>query len=67
MRQHSDLQQLREARQIAKDFNLDTRERKVKELTRYLVYRKTFDRRVYLGFRSSVSGLRTFVERCAKH
>lgn len=61
MRHHSGLQQWKEAVQIAKDHGLKI----VQKGERYLLYRQSTPRNVYLGFRTSVQGLRQFVARCA--
>lgn len=60
-RQHSPLQQVREARQIAADFNLFLSEKKFGNRTDWLVFRKTGGGNVFVGKRSSPAGIRSFV------
>lgn len=59
-RQHNPLQQWKEAKQIASDYNMFI----VEKGDAYLLYRKT-PRPVYIGKRGSVEGIRTLVEKCA--
>lgn len=56
-RQHTPLQQFREAQQIARDHGLFVIEKSGK----YLLYRNDPKRHIYIGARSSVQGLRSFV------
>lgn len=58
---HTPAQQYKEARQIAADYGMFV----VDKGGRFLVYRKTSVRPVYLGQRSDAAGLRSFVCRCA--
>lgn len=60
-RQHNPLQQWKEAQQIARDYNMFISQKGDK----YLLYRKTPSRPVYLGQSGSVSGIRTLVEKCS--
>ena len=64
-RQHSPLQQIKEARQIAKDFNLILSEKKVGERTDYFVFRKVPGGRTFIGKRSSPAAIRYFIEKVA--
>lgn len=61
MRQHSPQQQFSEARQIAADHNMFV----VDKGNRFLLYRKTPARPVFLGMRTNASALRSLVCRCA--
>lgn len=56
-RQHTPLQQFREAKQIASDHGLLV----VEKAGRFLLYRNSPERQVYLGFRTTAAGLRRFV------
>lgn len=60
-RQHSPLQQLKEAKQLAHDHGMFV----VDKGSSYLLYRKLPHRSVYLGMRSSVEAFRRFVAACA--
>ena len=62
MRTHSPQQQFKEARQIAADHNMFV----VDKGDRFLLYRKTPARPVYLGMRSDAVAFRSFVSKCAK-
>lgn len=64
-KRHDPLQQYREAQQIARDYGMFIVEKPDSEKVRYLVYRRTTPRNVFLGFRGSVEGLRKFVESCS--
>lgn len=64
-RQYSPQQQIREARQICKDFNLFLAEKKIGEQIVYFLYRITGGGNVFLGKRSSPSGIRHFVGKVA--
>ncbi|MFA7278610.1 MAG: hypothetical protein WC100_00780 [Sterolibacterium sp.] len=64
-RQHSPLQQIKEARQIAKDFNLFLSEKKIGDRTDYLLFRITGGGHVFIGKRSSPAGIRQFVAQVA--
>lgn len=65
-RNHTPLQQFREACQIAKEHGMFVAECKTAERTDYVVYRKLPDgSSTRLGKRSSPAGLRRFVCRCA--
>lgn len=55
--QRNPLQVLKEAKQIAKDHGCFV----VEKPGRYLVYRCTPTRNVYVGFRSDIGALRSFV------
>lgn len=55
--QRNPLQLVKEARQIAKDHGCMV----IEKAGKYLVYRKTFDRAVYLGSRGEPAALRAFV------
>lgn len=59
-RQHNPLQQWKEAKQIASDYNMFI----VEKGGQYLLYRKT-PRPVLIGKRGSVEGIRSMVEKCA--
>ena len=59
-REHNPLQQWKEARQIASDYNMFI----VEKDGEYMLYRKA-PRTVYIGKRGSVEGIRTMVEKCA--
>lgn len=59
--QHSPLQKVKEARQIAKDTNLFITEKQVGARTDYFLYRKTPTGPVYIGKRGSPEGIRSFV------
>lgn len=60
-RHHDPVQQLKEARQIAKDYNMFITEKG----DRFNVFRITPSRPVYLGSRGTPGTLRSFVEHCA--
>lgn len=62
MRTHSPQQKFKEARQIATDHGMFV----VDKGGRFLLYRKTPARAVFLGMRSDATALRSFVCRCAK-
>lgn len=64
-RQHSPLQQLKEARQIALDHGLVVVDGKAGQKTTYKVYRKLPERVTYIGRRSDPAALRAFVCACA--
>jgi len=64
-RQHSPLQQVKEARQIAKDSNLILAEKKIGDQLVYFLYRITGGGNVFIGKRSSPSGIRHFVGKVA--
>lgn len=59
------LQQLKEAKQIAKDFGLFVVEKKTPTGTDYLLYRSLEPRNAFLGKRSSPSGIRGLVAKTA--
>ena len=61
MRNHSPTQQFKEARQIAADHNMFV----VDKGGRFLLYRKTPARPVYLGMRADAAAFRSFVCKCA--
>lgn len=61
-RRHSPLQQLKEAKQIAKDHGLFVVERGGS----YLLYREQQPRNVYVGSRNTPAALRTLVCKVAK-
>ncbi|MBS1198133.1 MAG: hypothetical protein H6R18_1918 [Proteobacteria bacterium] len=58
---HTPLQQFKEAKQIARDHGMYV----VEKSGVYMVFRKTPAQNVFLGKRSSASGLRQFVAKCA--
>lgn len=60
-RQHSPLQQLKEAQQFAHDHGMFV----VDKGSRYLLYRKMHHRNVFLGTRASPAALLKFVSDCA--
>lgn len=60
-RQHSPLQQFKEAQQLAKDHGMFV----VDKGDRFLVYRRTPVRNMFLGKRSTAAALRLFVAQCA--
>lgn len=64
-RQHTPLQQLKEAKQIAKDYGLRIAECRTPNGTDYVVYRRVPGGDTRLGKRSTPDGLRRFVARCA--
>jgi hypothetical protein len=61
-RTHTPLQQYKEARQIAADYGMFV----VDKGGRYVLYRKTPVRPVWLGSRANAAGLRSLVCRCAR-
>lgn len=60
-RQHSPLQQFKEAQQLAADHGMFV----VDKGTQFLLYRKMPTRNVFLGKRNSAAAFRLFVEQCA--
>lgn len=63
---HSPAQQLREAQQIAKDYNLRISEKKISEATTYFVWRPVLNHKdVFIGKTTSPARLRAMVERAA--
>lgn len=60
-RQHSPLQQFKEAQQLAKDHGMFV----VDKGDRFLLYRKLPGRNVFLGKRNSAPAFRLFVAQCA--
>ena len=60
MRRHSPLQQLNEAKQIAKDHHMLV----VEKDGRYLLFRLMRPHNVFVGQRSSPEALRQFVAKC---
>lgn len=64
-RQHSPLQQFREAKQIAADYGMFVSEKPNAGKPNYLLYRRQGERPVYLGRSSTAAGLRRLVCRCA--
>lgn len=62
MVQRNPLQVLKEAKQIAQDHAMFVVERSGK----FLLYRVGKPNNIYVGSRASVTGLRSFVARCAK-
>lgn len=58
---HTPAQQYKEAREIARANGMFV----VEKPGRFLLYRESKPRNLYLGFRSSVSEFRRFVESCA--
>lgn len=65
MASHTPLQQLKEAKQIAKDHGMFVAEQKARDGTTYLLYREGHPRNVFLGKRSTPEGIRTLVAKCA--
>ena len=67
MKRHSPLQQLKEARQIAKDHGLLLIEKPIEPgKTSYIVYRKLPDgRKTFLGKRGTPEGARAYVAKAA--
>lgn len=65
MPSHTPLQQLKEAKQIALDHGMFIAEKKERDTTLYLLYRALTPRNAYLGKRSSPSGIRSLVAKCA--
>lgn len=59
-RQHNPLQQWKEAKQIASDYNMFI----VEKDEQYLLYRK-YPKPTFIGKRGSVEGIRVLVEKCA--
>ncbi|WP_068638755.1 hypothetical protein [Thauera butanivorans] len=65
-RQHSALQQLKEAKVIAKDHGLFVVERRDQRgTTAYLLYRESTPRNVFIGKRNSPQGIRSLVCKAA--
>ncbi|THF61434.1 hypothetical protein E6C76_20350 [Pseudothauera nasutitermitis] len=65
-RRHTPLQQLKEAKQIARDHGLFVAEKKdIRGHTAYLLYRETPTRNVFVGKRSSPEGIRALVCKAA--
>lgn len=64
MPSHTPLQQLKEAKQIAKDHGMFVVERKAKD-TEYLLYRALTPGNVFLGKRATPGGIRNLVAKCA--
>jgi len=60
-RRHSPLQQLKEAKQIARDHGCFVVEKPGARGTRYLLYRQQQPDNVYIGQRSSPEGIRELV------
>ena len=60
-RNHNPIQQLTEAKQIARDFGMFI----VEKAGSYLLYRRCTPKNIYLGKRGTTATLRAFVERCA--
>jgi hypothetical protein len=65
MATHTPLQQLKEAKQIAKDHRMFIAEKKERAGTLYLLYRAATPRNIFLGKRVTPSGIRTLVSKCA--
>lgn len=65
MRRHTPMQQLTEAKQIAADHGLRVIEKPTPSGRDYLLYRIVSGRAVYIGKRSSESGIRSMVCRAA--
>lgn len=66
VRRHSRAQQLREARQFARDHKLDISERTVGDTTTYYVWRKVFGHAdIFLFKTTRVETLRQKIERAA--
>ena len=61
MTRHSPLQQIKEAKQIARDHGMYV----VEKAGSFILYRKTDTGSVRIGARSTPGGLRQFVCRCA--
>lgn len=66
MRRHSPIQQLHEAKQIARDHNMFIVEKPAPEGTDYIVYRKTPCGNTRLGARRDIGALRRFVAKAAE-
>lgn len=64
-RRHSPLQQVKEAKQIAREHGLYVVEKSTTKGIDYLLYRETG--RAYLGKRSSAAGIRSLVCRVANY
>ena len=60
-RRHSPLQQLKEAKQIARDHGLFVVEKAERDGTRYLLYREQQPTNALIGRRSSPGGIRDLV------
>lgn len=61
-RRHTPLQQLKEAKQIARDHGLFVSEKKdIRGNTAYLLYREVPGRNVFVGKRNSPEGIRALV------
>lgn len=60
-RRHSPLQQLKEAKQIARDHGLFVVEKAERDGTSYLLYREQQPTNTLIGRRSSPSGIRNLV------
>lgn len=58
---HSPLQQLKEAKAIAAAYGIFV----VEKPGRFLLYRSSQPRNIYLGYRSAIADFRHFVEACA--
>ena len=65
-RRHSPRQQLKEAKQIARDHGLIVVERQdARGVTNYLVYRQTAPRNTFVGRRRDIGALRAMVCKAA--
>lgn len=64
-RQHSPLQQIKEAKQIARDHGMFVAEKRHGDTTRYLLYRCAEPHNVLIGTRGTPEALRRLVARCA--
>jgi hypothetical protein len=61
MAQQTPIRAIKEAKLMAKDFGMFV----VEKGERFLLYRCSSPRNIYLGFRSDISEFRRFVESCA--
>lgn len=59
------LQQVKEAKQIAKDHGMFVAEKKDRDGTTYLLYREGHPRNIFLGKRTTPAGIRSLVGKCA--
>ena len=65
MASHTPNQQLKEAKQIAKDHGMFVVEQKAAAGTQYLLYRELSPRNAFLGKRATPSGIRKLVANVA--
>lgn len=62
---HSPQQQVKEAKQIAKDHHLIISEKKIGDRTDYLLFRCSPSGNIFIGKRGSPEGIRSFVAKAA--